>query len=257
LTNKDIGIPTRTTILDKDILRKSNNFNIMMTSKCYDLIDLLLEDIHVNLGTEASSQRGVPPICWTVYLLCTLFRGPEVNNKFSDTNIDYFMKFLEKPRVGVRDELGDPLSIIFANTTVLTLMCTDVSKSSFERSVIREEYTRPALRILNNIMRQSKVCKFVFESEFCIDNTITALNYLADTIAGKDDIGLDPNSAMEGLIFNLIAHLDLHATSYSPTMSKRVKQGFKRLFTNKERKFLYEQVAIPAAQQDISKYDKP
>ena len=229
-----------------------------MTSKCYDLIDLLLEDLKVNLGIEASSQRGVPPICWTVYLLCTVFRGPEINNKFSDTNIDYFMKFLEQPRVGVRDELGDPLSIILAVTSLLTVMCTDDSKSSFERSVIREEYTRPALRILNNIMRQSIVCKFIFESEFCIDNTITTLNYLADTIDGKDDIGFDPDSAMEGLIFNLIAQLDLHATLYSPAMANRVKLGFKRLFTNsKEKKFLYEKIAIPAALQDISKYDKP
>lgn len=168
------------------------------------------------------------------------------------------MKFLEKPRVGVRDELGDPLSIILAVTSLLTVMCTDVSKSSFERSTIREQHTRPALRILNNIMRQTKVCKFIFENEFCIDNAITTLNYLADTIAGKDDVGLDPDSAMEGLIFNLIAQLDLHAKTYSTTMANRVKSGFKRLFTNnKERKFLYEQVAIPAALQDISKYDKP
>jgi hypothetical protein len=164
------------------------------------------------------------------------------------------MKFLEKPRVGVRD----PLSIILAVTSLLTVMCTDVSKSSFERSTIREQHTRPALRILNNIMRQTKVCKFIFENEFCIDNAITTLNHLADTIAGKDDIGLDPDSAMEGLIFNLIAQLDLHATAYSTPMANRVKLGFKRLFTNnKERKFLYERIAIPAALQDIRKYDKP
>ena len=258
MTNKDIDIATRVKILDKDILIKANKFNIMMSSESYDLIDLLLEDLNVNFGVEAFAKGKMPRICWTVYLLCTVFRGPTsgTNNKFSDTNMEYFMPFVTKTRVGVRNEYGDPLSIIMSVTSLLTAMCTDISKSSFQRSAIREEHTRPVLRILNNIMRQSKVCNFIFESEFRIDNTIFGLNYLADTIAGKDDIGLDPDSAMEGLIFTLIAKLDIHASKYSPAMGKRVKLGFKKLLSNnKERKFLYEQIAIPAAQGDISQYD--
>jgi len=80
---------------------------------------------------------------------------------------------------------------------------------------------------------------------------------MADCINGKDGLGLDPNSALEGLIFQSIALLDIHASRVSSLISNKVKSSFSELFTfSKEKKFLYQQVAIPSAKEEIRKWDK-
>ena len=228
-----------------------------MTSTKYDLIDLLIEDIKVNFGVEQTIQGVFPRICWSAYILSTVFRGDTTTKIFAYTNMNHFLPFLTKVRVGARMEFGDPLTILFSISSLVLVQCCDTTKfNSQQRTHIREEWTKTLLRCISNIMCHTVVCKFICENDFRLDNTIVALKYMADVIAGKDDLGLDPNSALEGLIFHAIALLEIHSSRISPVTGKKVTDGFQDLFTySKEKSFLYKQIAIPSAMEEIRKWN--
>ena len=260
VTNTNTDIHERVKILDQDILKK--NFSIVLKSNNYDLIDLLLEDLNVNFGIEASSN-GVPSVCWTSYLLCKVFRvgnrSSNIFNVFDYTDMNLFIPFLTKVRVGnSRNEYGDPLSIILAICSILLSMCTNRNDLSVQRTAfLREDWLKSLLRCVNNILCNNQVCKFIFENEFRLNNAIDVFQYLTTLINGKDDMGLDPNSALEGLIYQSLAIFDIHASRYSQVISQKVKKEFSSLFINDiEKDFLYKNVAIPSAMGEISKWDR-
>ena len=59
-----------------------------MGSRNYDLIDLLFEDLNVGFRIDATKNDDIPHICWSSYLMSTVFRGAtNLNGKFSNTDM--------------------------------------------------------------------------------------------------------------------------------------------------------------------------
>ena len=114
LTDRSLPLSQRTLILDKDYFRNPEVFAIMISTKHADLADLLIEDIEVHFGTEVTKQKRSPQICWTTYLLNSLFRGESDTrvgaNKFYGVQKDYFIRGSESSsfsRLGARMKLGN------------------------------------------------------------------------------------------------------------------------------------------------------
>lgn len=185
----------------------------------------------------------------------TVFKGE--TNECSNVNCEFFIPFIMYPREGERNNHGDPFSIMLKVGCLLTAMCTEPAKNRPQQQyVLRESLTKPLFRSLSNVMCQTRVCNFIFENEIRLNNTIDRLINLASIIKGKDDIGFDPNSAMEGLIFSMIALLDIHGEKHSKVISKKVKAGIAPLFlNNKEMKYLYDSVAIPSSLAELRKWN--
>jgi hypothetical protein len=143
--NKNIDIAARVKILDSDILKKI--FAVVMKSTKYDLIDLMIEDLNINFGVDNTIQGKMPRICWTAYLHCTVFRGDTGGSKFTCTDMNLFLPFLTKVRVGARNEYGDPVSIMIAVTSIILVKCIDTTNfNSQNRGFMREDWCKTILR---------------------------------------------------------------------------------------------------------------
>jgi len=165
VTDRSVPMAERVEILDSDILRSPANFEIAMASAHGDLMNLIAEDIDVHFGKGA----GLPAICWTSYLLSTVFRGkptrghPQNLGIFTGLNIAYFLRFLTRDRgYNLRNggsyrepgpchrEYGDVLAMVMSVTCLLAHTAT----SHRRLQEMREKWLRPLLRSISSLFLQ-------------------------------------------------------------------------------------------------------
>jgi hypothetical protein len=255
VTNKELPLSERVLVLQSDIFTAPENFSIMINNKHHDIASLILEDIDVNFGIEAMRRSGgaFPQICWTNYLLSTIFRGKMTGaTGFSGSNMSYFIQFLNRPRPGPQ-AYGDVFSMIMS-VSVLVITCLLRGPDSTNTSgMAREKIAKPILRHLGSLLCSPELCAFVLTNDFAFENTITGLKVLMESLRDADRV--DPGSAMEGLVFQAVAIINLQANQINHELGKKVKSNFDSLLQN-EYKRLYNSVAIPYARGEIAKFSK-
>jgi hypothetical protein len=246
LCSKDTISASRVAKLtNNDAFRSRENFEIMITTPHLDLLSLMKEDLITFEGSFGSSSSSAPVMCWTYQLLCTQFRGmPSASGdpgSFAGVHSEYFVRFLNREREsGVQCEPWYCLMQVI--TQILTISAKDPN--------VREYIGKPLLRAVTNVLASVVIMNVVLASEECVNCTANAFHTNLYLVRDLDAKGLDPNGAMEGLVYQTIALVDLHLQRISKA---RAKAYFAKIAMSKSDITLYNMMAVGMAKTEITK----
>lgn len=254
LLNKSSDLKSRKGVLEngKDILRSPMAFSVVMNCEELDLLTLIVEDIQVYSAANNMIGTVYQPTFWTFSLLNSVFRGPAPPDAFSrpgsynTLNLDYLMRFLQKPRP---PESMDPWCAIMQ---AIIVQMRFIFGTQFMGVAYVEQVAKPMMRVFSCLVVHTKVCDFIFGNGTRAHETARAMNTLLHLIQDQDARGGDPESALEGLLFQGIAMLDLHAQKRD---MKLAKEFLRKVGIPPDMVMMYNICAIPYATMEMGKYD--